>query len=246
MRIRAAGHDDSADRDLLQQADIRPEFPHVLLAIELDQEIHPVSAGESNRSRDGCAEHGPFLVRGWFRADWLAGKIKLDALEAASCGQEAAPRLEPRRLASGQEPFLPQDMGRGQRGMAAEVHLRVGGKPAKAKRRFPIELTDVGRLREIHFRGHILHPSFLGWLGQDADGRGISTEAAIGESVNLGEALSHGFYLGELTDWGSWRAFRHTTDTTMPAGFVSAGASNLTRQAGPIHGTALALFRIYP
>jgi hypothetical protein len=73
-------------------------------------------------------------------------------------GKESAKRVKPGRLTRRQAALLPEDVGRGQSRMAAELHFGERGEPAKVvvAVRPP---QDESRLGEVHFPGHVLEPS---------------------------------------------------------------------------------------
>jgi len=63
---------------------------------------------------------------------WRAGKSS-DHSIPASGGQQAASGLEP-HSAVRMSQFIEKDMGRSQRGMAAQVHLHSGRKPPQLEK----------------------------------------------------------------------------------------------------------------
>ena len=123
--------------------------------------------------------------------DRLGGEIKLDSIGTRSRGQQAAARLEERGLAGGKMAFFPQDMGRRQRGMSAEVDFASRSEPSQAEFRAVSEAPGERCLREVHLGRHVLHPLLVGRLGEHADRRGVAGERALGECVDLGDANAH-------------------------------------------------------
>src|SRR2546428_12128396 len=80
--------------------------------------------------------------------------------------------LEPRLTISREMPFLPQHVRRGERRMAAQVHLDGGREPAEA---VAVALgMQKRRLGEVHLARDVLHPGWVGRAAENADGGGIA------------------------------------------------------------------------
>ncbi len=66
------------------------------------------------------------------RLNFLGGEVQHDTPLFGGGGEFAAARMEPHRFPGAENAFFPQDVGGGQGGVAAEVHLHPGGEPAQA------------------------------------------------------------------------------------------------------------------
>ena len=186
------------------------------------------STRRSNRFRPAKRIRAGMAVRSKVRSssdntsgpDRLAGEIERDPVGALPCGQESAPRLEPRGLASFEEAFLPEDVRCRQGGMAAEIDLRFRGEPSEVERTV-VEPVGEGRLGEVHLRCHILHPLIVGRFRQDADRGGIARISALCERVDLGDALAHRLDLGLLGESGASARVSTPRHATTPERFDS-------------------------
>ena len=100
--------------------------------------------------------------------------------------------MKTRGIGRSQLPGLPQDVGAGECGMAAQRHFHRGGEPAQA----PAFLVRVQkrRLGQVHFLSDPLHPALLPRRRHKADGGGIARERLVGESINLIDRVAHGSF----------------------------------------------------
>jgi len=96
--------------------------------------------------------------------------------------------------------LLPEHVGARQRGMAAEIHLAGGSKPAQIEAIEPP--NQKGGLGQVHFPSHLLHPPGVSHRRQQANRRGVAGEGLIGKRIDLGEPLPdfHPRALRELRD----------------------------------------------
>ena len=88
-------------------------------------------------------------------------------------------------------PVFPENVGRRQRGVTAEIDFARGSEPSQAEFRAARQPYGERRLGEVHLGRDVLHPSLVGGLGKHADGRGIAGERAVGECVDLADANAH-------------------------------------------------------
>ena len=151
-------------------------------SIPFEPHEHDLGAGAARTSPAGRGRLGR-------RRD--AGEVQLDLAATSHGGERPLPRREPgggSRLA--RMAFFPQDVGRGQCGVAAEIDLDRRGEPAQLVGRLGVEPEEEGRLGEVHLAGHLLHPLGGGGFGEDADGRRVAGERAIGERIDDGDSLT--------------------------------------------------------
>src|SRR5882762_1827167 len=84
---------------------------------------------------------------------------------------------------------LPQHVRTRERRMAAEIDFDRRREPAEIVAL--ASLHEEGGLGEVHLARDVEHPCGFGGLRKDADGRGISCEGSIRESINLRDAEAH-------------------------------------------------------
>ena len=102
-------------------------------------------------------------------------------------GEHAAAGMEGGGLRLLQVSFLPEQVGAGQRRVPAEVHFGGRGEPPQIEAlRAP---HQERRLRQVHLRSHLLHPARVTRGGEQAHGRRVAGERAVGEGVDLAEPL---------------------------------------------------------
>ncbi len=103
--------------------------------------------------------------------------------------EPAAARVEAERLAVRDVAFGPEDVRGGQRRVAAEIDLDRGREPAQAEA--VLVAHEERGLREVHLRGHRLHPALGARRGQHAHGGRVAGERTIGERVDLADRVGH-------------------------------------------------------
>ena len=157
---RAAGHDHPATREGLELADLRPEALERRFVVELDQ--HVESIRPAKRIDAGIAASSTASSSGErdLRRHRLAREVELDAVRAATGGEQAAPGLEARGQLVGDVPFLPEDVRRRQGRVAAEVDLRVGREPPQIEVGLTIQAAPRTRSRRGSSRPP--HPASTG------------------------------------------------------------------------------------
>ena len=101
-------------------------------------------------------------------------------------GEDAAP---------GVEASTAQHRGGGQGGVAAEVDLHGRGEPAEVVVAVGSPHREGG-LRQVHLVGHLLHPPLGGRAVEEADGRRVAGERAVGEGVDDDQVGGHSGLLG--------------------------------------------------
>jgi hypothetical protein len=116
-------------------------------------------------------------------------KIQFDPFTAAISQKQTAARVKTSLCVGGEMTVLPEHVGAGNRGVAAEIHFDRWRKPAEMETIFLRH--QEGRFRKIHFSRYPAHP-LLGWAGrQDANGGGIPRKRPIGESIYLYNTHRH-------------------------------------------------------
>ena len=212
-----------AAREALEPADVGPEALERRLVVDLDQDVEPIPPGEADRGRDRRLA-GSQTPRSRSTSDSTASRGKSSSMPCgpAAGRQQAAPGLEAGDLIGRDVSLFPEDVRRGQGRVAAEVDLGVRREPSEVEAGRPSEPGGERRLRQVHLGRHVLHPSRVARLGQDADRRGIAGEATIGEGVNLGDALGHGDVLGG----GHWGRVRRERPRARQSTGVSSSPSD--------------------
>ncbi len=81
-------------------------------------------------------------------------------------------------------------MRRGQRRVAAEIHLRRRCEPAQLEAAIKAR-DDEGRLRQVHFPSHELHPGWLSRGREEAHRGGVAGEGLVGERIDDEERQRH-------------------------------------------------------
>src|SRR5262249_5574221 len=120
--------------------------------------------------------------RRWSRFVRFEREIEFDLALFVQGGEDFTPGREADFVAGGLL-LLPEDVRRGQRGVAAQVHFAFRGEPAQVEM---VGLPDEeGRLREIHLPGDGLQPAILSPGREQADRRRIAGEGAVSEGVNV-------------------------------------------------------------
>ncbi len=170
------GDDDAPRLDGGQQRKIGSERTDSGFCISLDEPVKGGAPGEARRDTERVDE----LTRRSRACNRTRGKIHLDPPARFCTGEQSAFRMEPRRGGFGEAALLPQDMGGGEGGVAAQIDFGGGGEPAKAKgffyRTFFLNRIDVGGLGEIHLHRQRLHPRFVRRAVQQADRRRVPGE----------------------------------------------------------------------
>src|SRR4030095_4567403 len=87
--------------------------------------------------------------------------------------------------------MLEEHVGGSHGGVAAQVHLLVGGEPAQIEAAV-LSGNEVGRFREIVLGGDVLQLRVVDPLFQRADGGGVAGEELVREDVDLIEGDLHG------------------------------------------------------
>src|SRR5262249_23134201 len=127
-RVRHAGHDGTANRELSQHAVIGCQRTKFRFAADLDQVVILVLT-DPTRLLD--PERGK-QARRWrdFLGD-ASGKIQHDQIPFRCRGEEPAQGVEPGDLSSLEVSLLPEYMGAGQGGMTTESDFHYRGEPAE-------------------------------------------------------------------------------------------------------------------
>ncbi len=117
--VAGRGHDHSSNRPGRQSGEVGTEVPNLVGRAKFHQQIHPVRSDPEGRDSKDFRQVGRSG-----RLDGRAGgEVHLDGVRPSRARQEAAPGLEPGLVRNGHKPLLPEDVGGGQGGMAAEVDL---------------------------------------------------------------------------------------------------------------------------
>lgn len=156
------------------------------LVSNLDEIVELILPGPP---RLGSPEGGQQLRWEGAQRSRLGGKVEDDATPIAAGSQDAAPGVESGLFARSDVSVLPQDMGAGERRVAAQVHFDRGSEPAQGEAAVgPMQERGFG---QVQFPGDIPHPRLGSRTRQHADRGGIAGEGAIGEGIDDGDGL-HG------------------------------------------------------
>ena len=159
-RGRARGDDHAADRQFAQTRVVGLERAQFGVGLHFHEVVEGVASGEA---RAADAQRGQQFGGRLGGGGDLGGEIEFDPVAAAVGGQQSAARVEARLGAFGQMAVLPQHVGAGQGGVAAEIHLDRGREPAQV---VAVGLFDQeGGFGEVHFARHVAHP-LVGGVGR--------------------------------------------------------------------------------
>src|SRR5205814_115040 len=112
----------------------------------------------------------------------LGRKIELDEVAVAFRGQYTAARVKTENGIAA-DVLAPDRVGRGERGVAAEIDFDSGSEPAKSPT--IVAGLQVRRLGEVHLRGDVRHPLVIPRAVHETDGGGIALECIACERVDL-------------------------------------------------------------
>src|SRR6478672_2384477 len=206
------GHDGAADTVAAGNADDRAEVrgdgADGRLVVEQCDEVAE-GAGRVRRPWGGAER----FYEAFGRADLgrrRGGEVERDRPVVGAVGDEDAAAAREADCARRTAVTVHRVGGR-ERRVAAEVRLDLRREPAQR----PVGLAAVAermgerRVREIHLRGHLLHPRFVGprvGIVEQADGSGVAAERPVGERID--DPDPHGPTLGPCRS-GNIEELRH-------------------------------------
>ena len=178
------------------RAEVRGDGADGRLVVEQGDEVAE-GAGRERRPR-GDAERFREAVGRGDRGGRRGGEVERDRPVVGGMGDEDAAAAREADCARRAAVAVHRVGGR-ERRVAAQVRLDLRREPAQR----PVGLATVAqrmgerRIREMHLRGHLLHPRFVGPLVgvvEQADRRGVAAERPVGERID--DPDPHGPTLG--------------------------------------------------
>jgi hypothetical protein len=157
-----------------------------LVGFDFSVVVEAIAADEGGCDPEGLGQ----IRRGVEGPDGLGREIQFNPFALAVGGEQAAGGVEARLAVGREDTGLPENMGAGQGGVAAEFDLDGGGEPAQAEA--VVFFDQEGGLGEVHFEGDALHPVGVARLAEQADGGRIAGEGFVGEGVHLEQLDAHG------------------------------------------------------
>jgi hypothetical protein len=136
--------------------------------------------GEAVRGIAQDPRQSPRLAR---RFGGNGREIHRNPLASSQRFEAAAPRLETHGLVGSDVALFPQHVGRRQRGVPAQGHLRDGREPPQ--RPGPVRQTaDERGFGQVQLGGDRLHPTILPLLIQNEHAGRVAREGPLGERVH--------------------------------------------------------------
>jgi hypothetical protein len=184
------GGDDDAPRIVegLQRREVRLKGAHGLRALKANEIVPSAPAHLLWRHAAQAVEQGRGRIG---RPDRIGGEVHPNPFVVAPRREAAARGVEARRRPGGDHPLRPEHVRAGQGGVAAQVDLVGGGKPAQPIRAVVLR-TEKGRFRQVHLAGDALHPVGVRTIREQAHGGRVSGEGRGGERIHLVERNGHG------------------------------------------------------
>ena len=133
-RARATGRDHAAHRILFESPEVRAQAADNFLALELDQKVEPILAGKLDSgapSADCSSASSPGSEHRLSRRARTGNPARFRRGPAARSKGRCGSRKS--GLVARKMPVFPEDMGRRQRGVAAQIDFAHGREPAQVE-----------------------------------------------------------------------------------------------------------------
>ena len=146
--------------------------------------VNPDSTTASGHWDSSGAGRGPNAIG-------IGREVELDQVPLERGGQRSAAGVEGERPRAVDPAGLAQRVGRGQRGVAAEVDLGGRREPAQAELERIAGRRQVRRLGDAELGGQRPHAGVVERLVEEADGGRVAAPETLAEGVDPGDRDAH-------------------------------------------------------